>query len=86
MAKALVKQGAEVHGISFTQSSLDSLKEEVPEIHVYRQDVADWDGLKKLAESLPAMDGLVNNAGIAILAPFTQIEESNFDKCVLNER
>ena len=76
----MAKLGAEVYGISYTQASLDSLKEESPTINVYRQDVADWDGLKKLAESLPVMDGLVNNAGIAILAPITAIEESNVDR------
>eukprot|EP00095_Tigriopus_kingsejongensis_P008622 maker-scaffold503_size153465-snap-gene-0.15 protein:Tk08622 transcript:maker-scaffold503_size153465-snap-gene-0.15-mRNA-1 annotation:"hypothetical protein DAPPUDRAFT_305430" len=82
-AVSLHAMGAEVHGISLTQKNLDSLREECPNIKTYCQDISQWDNLKRLLESLPVMDGVVNNAAINILEPILEVQESHLDK-VLN--
>lgn len=80
LAKTLAGLGAEVHGISLTAKNIESLRSECPTVRTYCQDVADWPGLKALAESLPVMDGLVNNAATNILEPVLEVTEPHLDK------
>ena len=80
LALKLYEMEAEVYGITRTESDLKSLKEECPNMKTFCQDISKWDELKKLVESLPVMDGLVNNAGINILEPIVDITEDHLDQ------
>lgn len=79
VAKSLHSFGAEVHGISRTQANLDSLAQECNGIKTYCQDISQWTTLKILVESLPVMDGVVNNAAINILEPIVDVREESLD-------
>lgn len=76
----LVKNGAEVYGVSRTAANLESLKKECPQVHTICQDLSDWNGTKRALEELPTMDGLVNNAGFADCTPFFEVTEEQLDK------
>ncbi|XP_002731193.1 L-xylulose reductase-like [Saccoglossus kowalevskii] len=79
VAKELVKCGAVTYALSRTQSDLDSLKEEVPDIHTIAVDLADWDATQKAVESIGPIDLLVNNAGINIPEPMLEIKKESYD-------
>ena len=79
LAITLADLGAEVYGISRTQKHLDSLVAERPSIKTFSQDITKWNETKALVESLPTMDGLVNNAGTNILEPALEVSEESFD-------
>jgi len=66
VAEKLYDLGAEVYAISRTKSNLEDLakNKDRNRFHIFTQDVSLWDETKSLIESLPAMDGLVNNAGV----------------------
>uniref|UniRef100_A0A4P6D9J4 Putative diacetyl reductase/l-xylulose reductase n=1 Tax=Rhodnius prolixus TaxID=13249 RepID=A0A4P6D9J4_RHOPR len=55
------------------------LKTEVPEVTTVCLDVTSPE-IQVLIESYGPFDGLVNNAALAILEPFLEASESNFDK------
>ena len=80
LCEHLVRGGAEVFAISRTRSHLDALKAEHPEVHIFSQDLAKWSELKEILESLPVLDGVVNNAGINILEPLVEVSEQNWDE------
>lgn len=80
LAIKLVKEGAEVWGVSKTQANLDTLKDECPQIHTICQDLSDWNGVHEALKDFPAMDGLVNNAGMGILEPFLEVTEEAWDR------
>ncbi|XP_033102594.1 L-xylulose reductase-like isoform X1 [Anneissia japonica] len=71
--KLLAKCGADVYALSRTQSDLDSLKAEVPEIKTVCVDLSDWDSTKVAVEGCGPIDLLVNNAAIAKLEPFLEV-------------
>lgn len=77
---ALVKSGAEVYGVSRTAANLEALKKECPLVNTICQDLTDWEATRKALESLPTMDGLVNNAGYADCTPFFEVTEEQLDK------
>ncbi|XP_077979414.1 L-xylulose reductase-like [Glandiceps talaboti] len=79
VAKQLVKCGAETYALSRTQSDLDSLKQEVPEIHTVTVDLSDWDATQVAVKSIGPIDLLVNNAGVACQQPFLGITKDEFD-------
>ncbi|KAL9956631.1 hypothetical protein ACROYT_G038137 [Oculina patagonica] len=79
-AKMLAECGAEVIALSRTQADLDSLKEEVPAIQTVCLDLSDVEAATKIIEGLGDIHLLVNNAGVAILAPFEEIKLKDFDK------
>ena len=58
---------------------LDSLVEERPSIKAFVQDIAKWDETRALVESLPTMDGLVNNAGVCIMQSALEVTEDAFN-------
>lgn len=64
---------------------LKALKAECPNIITVPVDLGKWDEtrtvLKQLLEN-QTIDGLVNNAGIAIIKPFEQLSEKDFDEYV----
>jgi len=78
---SLLNAGAEVWGLSRTQANLDSLKEEAKsdKLHTMTVDLTDWETTRQSLETLPRMDGLVNNAAVAICAPFMEVKPEDFD-------
>lgn len=42
-------------------------------------DLADWNATKKVVEKILPIDMLVNNAGVACLAPFLELSEEQFN-------
>lgn len=79
IAIKLAQLGAKVHAISRTQADLDSLKEEVPDIEVYNQDVADWEKTRSVVQSIGPIDLLVNNAGITNWTSFLEVTKEELD-------
>ncbi|XP_045162353.1 L-xylulose reductase-like [Mercenaria mercenaria] len=65
LTKCLSSAGAEVYGLGSNRHFLDTLKEECKNVHTVHVDLADWDATRKTLEQLPAMNGLVNNAGVS---------------------
>lgn len=57
----------------------ESLKAEIPETEIIQVDLSDWEATKNALKNLCRIDALVNNAGIAILAPFLEIKPEDFD-------
>ena len=79
IAKSLAAAEANVFVISRTQSSLDSLKEECEAISTKCLDITKYSEVEKYILSLPPLDGLVNNAAIAVIKPFLEIKPEDFD-------
>jgi len=79
LAKALSEFGAEVHGMTKTATKLDSLRAECPSVKTYCVDLTDFGKLRAVLEGLPVMDGVVNNAGVGMHAPFLEATEEQFD-------
>jgi NAD(P)-dependent dehydrogenase (short-subunit alcohol dehydrogenase family) len=75
----LASHGAEVYGISKTEAHLASLREECPGVRTFCQDLADWNGLRAVLDSLPTMDGLVNNAAVNVLESVLDLSEESID-------
>jgi short-subunit dehydrogenase len=71
-----------VHGISKTAAKLNSLKAESPTINTYCVDMTHWGDLRKVVDSMPAMDGCVNNAGVGMHALFVEATEEQYDGLV----
>ncbi|XP_070581191.1 L-xylulose reductase-like [Ptychodera flava] len=82
VAKMLAKCGATTYALSRTQSHLDTLKQEVPDIQTIAVDLSDWDETQKAVESIGPVDLLVNNAGTNILQPILDVTKDAFEKLV----
>lgn len=89
IAKALYSRGAHVIALSRTASDLDSLRAEVfgletqvaaPGMETHVADVSEWDDTRQLVQRLGDIDLLVNNAGVASLAPAADATEEEFDR------
>ena len=52
---------------------------ECPTIHCIHLDLTDWDATKAALDPLPAMAGLVNNAAVAVVQPFLEVNPEDFD-------
>jgi len=79
LVETLVKQGATVYALTKTEEMLEKLKSEFPSIIPILVDLRDWDASEKALEQLPAMDCLVNNAGVADMQPITEVTKDSFD-------
>jgi len=66
----LMKCGAQVVALSRTQSDLDSLKAEYPQVEIVLCDLADLQESNKIIAGLGDFDLLVNNAAIAKCGSF----------------
>ncbi|KAL3877681.1 hypothetical protein ACJMK2_035350 [Sinanodonta woodiana] len=80
IVKKLAQCGAECVAVSRTQADLDSLKNEVPGVHTIQVDLQDWIATRAAMEKVGNIDLLVNNAGIASLAPFLETTREDLDK------
>lgn len=79
ITQKLVESKAQVIAVSLLQDELDQLAKELPGVRTIQVDLRDWKATRKALEGLGRVDGLVNNAGVAIVAPFFQITEEQFD-------
>nr|CAI5860565.1 unnamed protein product [Callosobruchus analis] len=59
---------------------LISLKNEIPSIETIALDLSDWNKTKQGLANIGPIDLLVNNAGLAILGPLTEVKESDVDR------
>jgi L-xylulose reductase len=71
--------GADVFAVSKTESHLMSLRAERPTIKTICVDLSDWQKTRETLSELPAMDYLVNNAGMGMSKPFLEITEEELD-------
>ncbi|XP_074656338.1 L-xylulose reductase-like isoform X2 [Tubulanus polymorphus] len=79
-AKTLAKCGAKVVALSRTQSDLDSLKQECPEIETICLDLRDWKTTRDAAEGALPIDLLINNAALVVPdGPLLTLTEESFD-------
>ncbi|XP_015127844.1 L-xylulose reductase [Diachasma alloeum] len=79
LALRLSKYKATVIAISRTKKFLDTLKIEDPKIITLTVDLRDWDATRTAVKSILPIDMVVNNAGVATLAPFLQLTKEDFD-------
>ncbi|XP_074094756.1 L-xylulose reductase [Cotesia typhae] len=79
LALRLSKFNGTVIALSKTASNLDSLKKQDPKIETVAVDLADWEATRNAVKKVLPIDMLVNNAGVACLAPFLQQTEQHFD-------
>merc|ERR1712037_473941 len=81
LTKSLLEMGAEVWAVSRTLANLESLKDECSSslLHIVPVDLTDWEATRSALSPLPRMDGLVNNAAVAICTPFLQVTPGEID-------
>lgn len=79
LCKTLDKMGAKVIAISRSSGPLEALKTECPSIEIMKVDLSKWDATRTALEKIDAVDGLVNNAGIAIIKSYDELTEKDFD-------
>ncbi|CAB3224148.1 unnamed protein product [Arctia plantaginis] len=82
IALELWKQGADVVIISNQPDNLKTIKIEYPSIETACVDLRDWDKTRDVINSLGVFDGLVNNAGIAIIEPFLECSPDSLDETI----
>ncbi|CRL03427.1 CLUMA_CG016236, isoform B [Clunio marinus] len=82
LVKALVENGANVVGVSRSAGPLDALKEELKgkKFHPVQLDLGNWKLTKETLGKLDMkFDGIVNNAGIAVVNPIEKVTEEEID-------
>ncbi|CAH1978274.1 unnamed protein product [Acanthoscelides obtectus] len=80
IVKQLAKCGAKVIAVARNKDALVSLKNEVPSIETIALDLSNWNKTKTGLANVGPIDLLVNNAGLAILGPLTEVEEQDVDR------
>lgn len=82
LCKRLYQHGAKVYAFSRSKGPLDELKKECPNIEVVTVDLGNWNDTNEALNVLNSVqiDGLVNNAAIAIIKPFEELAEKDFDE------
>ncbi|BFG01269.1 L-xylulose reductase [Drosophila madeirensis] len=84
IGQALVKQlataGATVIAVARSDVQLKELTAFDPKhIQPLQLDLAEWQPVREALAKVPLLDGLVNNAGVAIIKPFEELTEQDFD-------
>lgn len=79
LCKTLSGMGAQVVAVSRSPGPLEALKAECPSIETISVDLSDWSATRVALAKIDRADGLVNNAGIAIIKPYDQLSEKDFD-------
>lgn len=80
MCKQLAEAGANVIAVARSAEQLNELKTYAKTIQTLQIDLKDWQQVKQKLANVPQLDGLVNNAGIAIIKPFAELNEQDFDE------
>ncbi|XP_033171996.1 L-xylulose reductase [Drosophila mauritiana] len=84
IGQALVKQlasaGATVIAVARKPEQLQQLVAFDP-VHIQplQLDLSGWQAVREGLAKVPLLDGLVNNAGVAIIKPFEELTEQDFD-------
>ena len=63
VAKAIAAAGGEVYALGRKKENIESLVKECNNIHPVLADLSDWEASKQELSKLPALHGVVNNAG-----------------------
>lgn len=83
LCRRLSSHGANVYALSRSVEPLKALKSECPNINIVPVDLSKWDETRTVLKTLLSgkiIDGLVNNAGIAIVKPIDQLTEKDYDE------
>lgn len=75
--------GANVIGVSRSAGPLNEIKEELKgkSFQAVQLDLSDWNKTREVLGKLDTkIDGIVNNAGIAIIKPFHELTEDDYDQ------
>lgn len=81
--RELVDLGANVIGVSRSSGPLNEIKEELKgkSFQAVQLDLSDWNKTRDTLGKLDVkLDGIVNNAGIAIIKPFHELTEDDYDQ------
>ncbi|XP_004518815.1 L-xylulose reductase [Ceratitis capitata] len=79
LCQQLSNAGAKVIAISKSVEKLKELKESCPSIEIISVDLKNWQNTRDILSKFPQIDGLVNNAGVAIIKSFSDLTEQDFD-------
>ena len=66
LAKAIVNAGGEVFALGWTKENIQSLVEECNNIHPVICDLGDWEATREALDKLEPLNGVVNNAAMAL--------------------
>lgn len=82
LCQKLYKCGATVYAFSRSAGPLVALKAVCPNIHTITIDLTQSEQTRQAFRILAGktVHGLVNNAGVAIIKPFLELTESDFDE------
>ncbi|XP_078043983.1 L-xylulose reductase [Augochlora pura] len=79
LALRLAKFNGQVIALSKTKENLDQLRAQDSSIQTICVDLLDWEASRKAIQSVLPIDLLVNNAAVAVLQPFLEVTEQDFD-------
>ncbi|XP_035910901.1 L-xylulose reductase [Anopheles stephensi] len=80
LCRTLDRLGAKVIAVSRSPAPLEELKGDCPRIEKIQVDLSDWERTKSALSPLETVDGLVNNAGVAVIKPFLELTEEDYDR------
>lgn len=81
----MAEAGANVIAVARSADQLKELETSQSTIQTIQIDLKDWQQVRQQLKNVPLLDGLVNNAGIAIIKPFEELTEQDFDEQVLKK-
>lgn len=81
LVKQLAEVGATVIAVARNEAQLQQLvaADKTNRIKPLLLDLSNWDEVQQGLSQVPQLDGLVNNAGVAIIKPFEELSEKDFD-------
>ncbi|XP_005186167.1 L-xylulose reductase [Musca domestica] len=79
LCRQLAQAGANVIAVARSTEQLKELRSFSPSIKTLQVDLKDWQQVRQTLATVPDLDGLVNNAAVAIIRPFTELTEQDFD-------
>lgn len=80
LVKQLAASGATVIAVARNEEQLkDLVAIDAEHIKPLLLDLCDWNKVREGLSTVPLLDGLVNNAGVAIIKPFAELTEEDFD-------
>ncbi|CAG7634442.1 unnamed protein product [Allacma fusca] len=71
--------GVTVIAVARNPGNLTSLQKECPNVKIVPVDLGNWEATREAFEKLPAVDYLVNNAGVLTPANFLDVTQQDFD-------
>ena len=80
LCKRLAENGTNVIAITRSAEHLASLRAEYSSIMSIAVDLRDWSRTRECLADVPMLDGLVNNAAVAIIKPFEELSQHDIDE------